>query len=79
MSQQHLIDALERYQEYEEYAQKLMNILGELVLSDNDAEVIENSLDDLGEALSVRITEIGEQLEAINNEPLDRFRRRDVS
>lgn len=81
MSQQKLVDALERYQEYEEYAQKLVNLVkddAELDLTPNDAELIMDSLEDLKFEINKRIHDVSGQIEANRNESMDRFRRRQV-
>ena len=79
-SQQKLVDALERYQEYEEYAQKLRHLIEE----DDELEIImpgtaEAILIAIEYAIGKRIHDVSEQLERIQNEPLQRFIRREVS
>jgi predicted nucleic acid-binding Zn-ribbon protein len=79
---QHLLDSLARYQEFEEYAQKLVNLVNdddELDLTPNDAELIMDSLEDLKFEINKRIHDVSGQIEADRNESMDRFRRRDVS
>jgi hypothetical protein len=82
MSHQKLVDALERYQKYEEYAQKLVNLVNddaELDLTPNDAELIMDSLEDLRFEINKRIHDVADQIEAVSNESMDKFIRRDVS
>jgi sulfite reductase alpha subunit-like flavoprotein len=79
MSHQQLLDALERYQEYEEYAQKLRHLIEE----DDELEVIMHqstltALQAIEYAIAIRIHDINNQIEHIKNEPMDRFRRREV-
>ena len=79
MSQQKLVDALERYQEHEEYAQKLRHLIEE----DDELEVIMHrlvltSLQTIENALGKRIHDVNAQIEAESNKSMDRFRRREV-
>ena len=78
MSQQKLVDALERYQEYEEYAQKLRRLieLGEVdvLMPVTFIDVLESIEDSIWK----RIHDVNNQIEHIKNEPMDRFRRRQV-
>ena len=79
MSHQKLVDALERYQEHEEYAQKLQHLIEE----DDELEVIMHSLvltslQTIENALGKRIHDVNEQIEAESNKSMDRFRRREV-
>lgn len=77
---QHLLDELARYQEYEEYAQKLRHLIEE----DDELEVIMHqstltALQAIEYAIGARIHDVNNQLEALENEPMDRFRRKEVS
>ena len=79
MSQQKLIDALERYQEHEEYAQKLQHLIEE----DDELEVVMHSLvltslQTIENALGKRIHNVSEQIERAGNQSMDKFRRRKV-
>ena len=79
MSQQKLVDALERYQEHEEYAQKLRHLIEE----DDELEVIMHSLvltslQTIENALGKRIHDVNEQIERAGNQSMDKFRRRKV-
>ena len=75
---QHLLDELARYQEYEEYAQKLRRLieLGEVdvLMPVTFIDVLESIEDSIWK----RIHDVNNQLEALENEPMDRFRRRQV-
>ena len=79
MSQQKLVDALERYQEYEEYAQKLVNLIEE---DDEIAIIMHQStltaLQAIEYAISIRIHDVSEQIERASNKSMDRFRRKEV-
>ena len=82
MPSQHLVDELARYQEYEEYAQKLVNLVNddaELDLTPNDAELIMDSLVDLQFEINRQIHDVADQIERAGNQSMDRFIRRDVS
>jgi len=77
---QHLLDELARYQEYEEYVQKLRHLVEE----DDNIEVIMHestltALQAIEYAITIRIHNVSEQLERIQNEPLQRFIRGEVS
>lgn len=79
MSKQHLIEALERYQEYEEYAQKLKHLVEE----DDSVEIIMHqstltALQAIEYALAIRIHDVSEQIEAHDNQALDNFVRRQI-
>ena len=79
MSQQKLVDALERYQEYEEYAQKLRHLIEE----DDELEVIMHqstltALQAIENALGKRIHDVSDQIERAGNQSMDKFRRRKV-
>ena len=76
---QHLLDELARYQEHEEYAQKLRHLIEEdteieLRWANTDAA----ALDRIEHAIGKRIHDVSEQLEQAQNEPMDRFRRRQI-
>jgi hypothetical protein len=75
----HLLDALARYQEFEEYALKLKHLIEE----DDEIELKWPttdlaSLERIQHALSKRIHDVADQLEAAKNESMDRFRRKEV-
>ena len=79
MSQQKLVDALERYQEYEEYAQKLVNLIRE----DDELEVVLPNitricLESLVNSISNRIHDVNAQIERAGNQSMDKFIRRQV-
>ena len=76
---QHLVDELARYQEYEEYAQKLRHLIEEddeleLRWTNTDAA----ALGRIEHAIGKRIHDISAQIEAESNKSMDRFRRREV-
>ena len=76
---QHLLDELARYQEYEEYAQKLRHLIEE----DDSVEVIMHqstltALQAIEHAITIRIHDVNAQIEAESNKSMDRFRRREV-
>ena len=76
---QHLLDELARYQEYEEYAQKLRHLIEEddeleLRWPNTDAA----ALDRIEHAIGKRIHDVSEQIERLGNESMDRFRRRQL-
>ena len=76
---QHLLDELARYQEYEECAQKLRHLVEE----DDELEVIMHestltALQAIEYAITIRIHNVNDQIEALENEPMDRFRRRQI-
>lgn len=76
---QHLLDDLARYQEYEEYVQKLRN----LVEDDDEIEVIMHestltALQAIEYAIAIRIHDVADQIERAGNQSMDRFRRRQV-
>jgi len=80
MSQQKLVDALERYQEYEEYAQKLRHLIEE----DDELEVIMHestltALQAIEHAIGKRIHDVSEQIEAAKNQSLDNFINRRIT
>ena len=79
MSNQQLLDALERYQEYEEYVQKLRHLVEE----DDELEVIMHestltALQAIEYAVAVRIHNVNEQIERTGNQSMDKFIRRQV-
>ena len=79
MSKQQLVDALERYQEHEEYAQKLRHLIEE----DDEIELRwvntdATALDRIEHAIGKRIHYVSEQIERLGNESMDRFRRRQL-
>lgn len=76
---EHLLDELARYQEYEEYAQKLQHLIEE----DDELEIIMHqstltALQAIEYAITIRIHDISAQIEQAQNEPMGRFRRREV-
>jgi len=76
---QHLLDELARYQEFEEYAQKLRHLIEE----DDELEIIMHqstltALQAIEYAITIRIHNVSEQIEAESNKSMDRFRRREV-
>ena len=76
---QHLLDELARYQEYEEYAQKLVNLVEE----DDELEVIMHestltALQAIEYAIAIRIHNVADQIERASNKSMDRFRRRQI-
>ena len=77
---QHLLDELARYQEYEEYAQKLRHLVEE----DAELEVImpgtsEAILIAIEHAIGARIHDVSEQIEAAKNQSLDNFINRRIT
>ena len=77
---QHLLDELARYQEYEEYAQKLRHLIEE----DDELEVImpgtsEAILIAIEHAIGARIHDVSEQIEAAKNQSLDNFINRRIT
>ena len=76
---QHLLDELARYQDHEEYAQKLRHLIEE----DDELEVIMHestltALQAIEYAIAIRIHNVSEQIERASNKSMDRFRRRQV-
>lgn len=76
---QHLLDELARYQECEEYAQKLRHLIEE----DDEIEVIMHrstltALQAIEYAITIRIHDVNEQIERAGNQSMDKFRRRKV-
>ena len=76
---QHLLDELARYQEYEEYAQKLEHLIQE----DQEIELKWPttdlaSLKRIQHAIGERIHDVADQIEQENNQAMDRFRRRQI-
>lgn len=76
---QHLLDDLARYQEYEEYAQKLRHLVEE----DDNIEVIMHestltALQAIEYAIAIRIHNVADQIERASNKSMDRFIRGEV-
>ena len=76
---EHLLDELARYQEYEEYAQKLVN----LICEDDELEVVLPNitricLESLVNSISNRIHDVNAQIERAGNQSMDKFIRRQV-
>ena len=76
---QHLADELARYQEYEEYAQKLRHLIEE----DDELEIIMHqstltALQAIEYAITIRIHNVNDQIEAESNKSMDRLRRRQI-
>ena len=79
MSNQQLLDALERYQEYEECVQKLRHLVEE----DDELEVIMHestltALQAIEYAIAIRIHNVNDQIERARNQSMDKFRKRKV-
>ena len=79
MSHQHLLDELARYQEYEEYVQKIRHLLED----DDELEVIMHettltALQAIEYAITIRIHNVNDQIERASNKSMDRFRRRQI-
>ena len=79
MSNQQLLDALERYQEHEEYVQKLRHLVEE----DDEIEVIMHestltALQAIEYAIAIRIHNVNDQIERARNQSMDKFRKRKV-
>ena len=76
---QHLLDELARYQEYEEYAQKLVNLIRE----DDELEVVLPNitricLESLVNSISNRIHDVNDQIERAGTQSMAKLRRRKV-
>ena len=76
---QHLLDDLARYQEYEEYVQKLRHLVEE----DDNIEIIMHestltALQAIEYAIAIRIHNVNDQIERARNQSMDRFRRRQI-
>ena len=80
MPSQHLLDELARYQEHEEYAQKLRHLIEE----DDELEIImpgtsEAILIAIEHAIGARIHDVNNQIEALENQSLDNFINRRIT
>ena len=76
---QHLLDELARYQDHEEYVQKLRHLVEE----DDEIEVIMHestltALQAIEYAIAIRIHNVADQIERASNKSMDRFRRRQL-
>ena len=84
MSQQRIIDETQILQMHEGHAQALLNLWNDGLIDldyDNDDRpfhTIESALKELCDILDRSIRARNQQIENIENEPMDRFRRRQI-
>ena len=76
---QHLLDELARYQDHEEYVQKLRHLVEE----DDELEVIMHettltALQAIEYAIAIRMHNVADQIERARNQSMDKFRKRKV-
>ena len=82
MSRQQIIDETQLLQMHEGQAQHLLNLWQagriDLDVGDVSYDRIESALEELCDILDRTIRNRNQQIENIENEPMDRFRRREV-
>ncbi len=81
MSKQQLLDELARLQEHEQFCHRLSSLLTtneRIPQSDYQYKKNTKALEDISDAISVALRQVDEELEHLNNQPLENFIHRRI-